>query len=76
MGLVLLKAGVLHKINDIYGDSSCKNILYAVLDRHICELEFMYPKNKLFTSTVRQMLNIDSEKRPKFTDIRRKLPDF
>lgn len=27
LGLVLLEAGLLHKIQDIYGDSRCKEIL-------------------------------------------------
>lgn len=75
-GLILLKAGLLHKINDIYGDDKCKYILDALLNRHICELEYRYPRNQLLTSTVRKMLDINPDRRPNFTDMRRKLPDY
>lgn len=75
-GLVLLKAGLMHKINDIYGDKKCKDMLSAILNRHVCELEYRYPRNTLLTSTVRKMLHLDPDHRPNFTDIRRKLPDY
>lgn len=76
LGLVLLEAGVLHKIQDIYGDFDCSEILEGKLRRHVLELQEKYFDNLLVISTIKKMLKLDPTRRPSFTDIRRKLPDI
>lgn len=72
-GLVLLSAGLLNNVDDIYGleDVTRKKIL-----EKLTELKKRYPENVLLLSTVDRMLDFNPKTRPSFLKIKKILPEF
>ena len=75
-GMILLEAGLLTSLRDVYGGKGNTEVLRSALDRKISILDDRYPDNVLLLTTVKRMLRSDPDKRPDFLEIRRRLPDY
>lgn len=75
-GMVILEAGIMRSLRDVYGGRSNTEILIPCLERKLEILDERYPENVLLRTTLRKMLDQKPKMRPDFTELRRKLPDF
>lgn len=72
-GLVLLEAGLLKSIKNIYDSSSInKNIL----DNYLKEFEEKYDNNPLLFSSLRKILEFDEDERPDFISLKEVIPEY
>ena len=71
-GLVLLEAGLLEKLGDVYEDHDLNQ---GTVRQKLVKLSRRYPGNQLVVTTLDNMLNYDPEKRPDFVQIRNRIPD-
>ena len=76
VGLVLLEAGLLREMPEIYNHRKSEDVDYAALENNLRELESRYPDNNLLYTTVRRMLDLDQDDRPDFQEIKAKLPEY
>jgi serine/threonine protein kinase len=72
-GLVMLSAGLLDNVDDIYGheDVTRRKIL-----EKLTRLKERYPENVLLLSTVDRMLDYNPNTRPSFLKIKKILPEY
>jgi hypothetical protein len=75
-GLVVLEAGLMREMPEIYNNKNGEGIDVAALESNIREFEGRYPDNTLLHTTVRKMLEIKVEERPDFKEIKKKLPEY
>lgn len=75
-GLIILEVGLLKRIGEFYRIITEYGVDKKALESALNELDSRYPDNSLLRSTVRKMLEIDSERRPDFIELMDKLPEY
>ena len=74
LGIVLLEAGLLHNVQQIYEPNGTLNTLS--LSRYVREFGEIYQDNPLLLSSVKRMVEINETARPDFASLKSAMPSY